>query len=250
MKSLVIIIACLLSVQLAYSQSMIVNKNDGSKATFLLSDIESITFEDLNGFIDSRDGKFYRTIQIGEQVWLAENLAYLSQVSPSGEGSATEKYYYVYDYEGTNLSEAKQTAHYTTYGVLYNWEAAKTACPSGWHLPTDDDWKVLERYLGMSESDANASEWRESGNVGKKLKSTSGWYSNGNGDNSNGFNAIPGGGGNDEGFNGLGNYAYFWSSSENGTSYAWTRALEYNDDGVDRYYNSRRFGYSVRCQKN
>ncbi|MCD6333344.1 MAG: hypothetical protein J7L89_08735, partial [Bacteroidales bacterium] len=104
-------------------------------------------------------------------------------------------------------------------------------------------------------SDADDGGWRDSGDVGKRLKSTSGWYSNGNGDNSSGFNALPGGHRYDGGgFDALGYYADFWSSTEGGDSGVllgiWVRNLDYGSDGVSRGICSRRSGFSIRCLKN
>jgi uncharacterized protein (TIGR02145 family) len=116
-------------------------------------------------------------------------------------------------YEGSGVQEAKATDNYRKYGVLYNFEAAKTACPTGWHLPTDEEWKTLEKQLGMSSSDADNAGLRLSGEVGKKLKSKSGWQSEGHGDNSSGFTALPGGNRtNYYGFEYLGYYSYFLTS--------------------------------------
>lgn len=91
-----------------------------------------------NYFTDTRDNYTYKTIKIGNQVWLAENLKYLPQI---GNG------FYVYGYKGNKINEAKNTANFNKYGVLYNIAAAKKACPKGWHLPTDEEWKELEFYL-------------------------------------------------------------------------------------------------------
>jgi uncharacterized protein (TIGR02145 family) len=101
-------------------------------------------------FTDSRDGKTYKTVKIGDQWWMAENLAWLPAVNPVNDNSSTEKYYYVSGYNGTDVSAAKATQNYTTYGVLYNWPAAMNgaagsdanpssvqgACPAGWHIPS------------------------------------------------------------------------------------------------------------------
>lgn len=91
-------------------------------------------------FTDSRDGKVYNIVTIGKQFWMAENLAYLPSVVDPGTGSYTEPYYSVYGYNGTDVAAAKATENYQTYGVLYNWPAAMTACPEGWHLPSDAEW--------------------------------------------------------------------------------------------------------------
>ena len=100
-------------------------------------------------YTDPRDGYTYKTIKIGNQIWLAENLRYLPQI---GNG------YYVYNYHGNNVNEAKETQNYRNFGVLYNMNAAKEACPVGWHIPSDEEWKELERYLGMPEKEIEKSE--------------------------------------------------------------------------------------------
>jgi len=205
-------------------------------------------------FKDSRDKHVYKYVKIGtNQTWMAENLAYLPAINPSSDGSETEPRYYVYDYdfESGNVDVAKTKPNYTTYGVLYNWVAAKVSCPSGWHLPTDAEWKILETYLGMSQLDADSEGWRESASIGKALKFTSGWTENGNGDNSSGFVALPGGFRDNDGkFRSVDGYASFWSSSEYGSN-AWRRSLLFNRDGVSRDNGSdRSLGFSVRCLQN
>ncbi|MCX6227333.1 MAG: hypothetical protein NTV01_21735 [Bacteroidia bacterium] len=204
-------------------------------------------------FTDPRDGHNYPYKTIGIQTWMTENLAYLLAVSPSSAGSETNPYYYVLGYEGSTVASAKATANYSTYGVLYNWEAAKTACPSGWHLPTDDEWKILEKNQGMSETDANTGGWRDSGAVGGKLKETGTthwWNPNTGATNSSGFTALPGGYRYNSGaFSLLGLYAYFWSSSECGST-ALYRYLDYYFDGVYQDCRYRSYGFSVRCLRN
>jgi len=149
----------------------------------------------INGtFTDSRDGRTYKTIKIGTQTWMAENLAWLPSVRPSKTSSEKENFYYVYGYEGTNVSAAKSTTNYTTYGVLYNWAGSLAACPLGWHLPNEEEWKILEKNQGMSQSKADATGWRNSGTVGGKLKEagTSHWiFPNTSATNSCGFTAHP-----------------------------------------------------------
>lgn len=195
------------------------------------------------------EGREYRYKTIGSQTWMVENLGYLPAVSPSSIGSDSSPHYYIYGNEGSSVSSAKANDNYSDYGVLYNWEAAKTACPDGWHLPSDEEWKTLEKLLGMIDPDANNTNWRESGDVGKKLKFASGWYNNGNGDNSSGFSAFPSGRGYDGVYSNLGNSAFFWTSSEDGLSNAIGRTLNYGTDGVYRGGGPRRSGFSVRCLK-
>jgi len=200
----------------------------------------------------SHQGYDYSTVQIGEQCWFAENCRYLPEVSPSSEGSDTEPYYYVFDYEGTDVAAAQATSNYLTYGVLYNWPAVMTEdiCPSGWHIPSDGEWQTLEISLGMSEAEAASEGWRGSP-VGDYLKSTSGWYNDwGTGSNSSGWTGLPGGARYSGGFDSLdqadGSSGYWQSSSEFG-SYTWIRILYVTSDKVNRGYSSRNSGFSARC---
>ncbi len=206
-------------------------------------------------FIDERDNNEYKWVKIGNQIWMAENLAYLPAVVGPGTESVTTPYYYVYDYDGTNATEAKATYNYTTYGVLYNWPAALATCPSGWHLPSDNEWKQLEMAIGMSESEADATESRGI-NAGTKLRALSGWYDNGNGTDDYGFSALPGGhfsytndiiGGF---FSDNIRFGLWWSASEYATSNAWLRYLAAGYSGVYRTSNFKKNnGFSVRCVK-
>ncbi len=92
---------------------------------------------------------------------MSDNLAYLPFVFPL-DSLFTEDRYYVYEYNGTNISEAKNTLYYNKYGALYNWKSAKTACPSGWHLPSDDEWLQFKEFLGSNH-------WEE------RLENVTGW---------------------------------------------------------------------------
>jgi uncharacterized protein (TIGR02145 family) len=193
--------------------------------------------DDSGTFKDSRDKYEYKWVRIGTQIWMAENLAYLPAISSSSNGSETSPLYYVYDYEGNNISAAKSIPNYSTYGALYNWPAAVIACPLGWHLPTEAEWNILEAFLGTLP--------------GQKMKSTSGWYRAGNGINISGLNVFPGGGRNyDGGFSSIGSHAYFWTGSGGEALTAWGRFLTYAGDNVGVFHDARRGGFSVRCVKN
>jgi uncharacterized protein (TIGR02145 family) len=223
------------------------------------------TLEDCNSLCDEpkpgvcgslvlHEDYLYSTVQIGDQCWFAENCRYLPEVSPSNEGNTNDPYYYVYDYQGTDVASAMSTSNYATYGVLYNWPAVMTEgiCPSGWHIPSDGEWQTMEMSLGMSESEAAQTGWRGSP-VGDYMKSTSGWNdiwdgSSGNGSNSSGFNGLPGGyrGSGSGSFSNEGNAGNWWSASESGSD-SWARYLDYDIDVVARYDDGRKFGYSARC---
>lgn len=206
-------------------------------------------------FTDSRDGNEYNWVQIGDQVWMAENLAYLPSVNMVVDGSedAAGSYYYVYGYDGTNVADAKATDNYATYGVLYNWTAAmdgeassttnpsgiQGVCPTGWHLPSDAEWTELTEYLGGT-SDA-----------GGKLKETgtTHWNSPNTGaTNETGFTALPGGYRIDNDSSGdIGYYGYWWSATGSNAADAWFRYMDYSNSSVSRSNYFKEVGFSVRC---
>jgi len=173
-------------------------------------------------FIDSRNNKKYKYVKIGNQIWMAENLNY------EAEGSKC------YDNLETNCDK---------YGRLYNWTTAMSVCPSGWHLPSTADWNMLYLYVdGTSGTSVH-------GKAGLHLKATSGWYDKGNGQDTYGFSALPGGSGRSDGkFLNIGNYGRWWlSESSNGL--ASIGELYYLWNGADfNYYGNSDF-CSVRCLK-
>lgn len=205
--------------------------------------------EDSGNFTDSRDGKVYKWVRIGEQIWMAENLAFLPSVYPPASGSSSEPRYYVYDYTGSDMAAGKQNENYSKFGVLYNWPAAKVASPPGWHLPTDEEWKQLEMLLDMTQEQVNALGFRGDEH-GLLLKATTTWNKNGHGTDSIGFTAFAGGlRGTSEGFFNVGIAGYWWSATENSSQEAWDRALHGGTPKVNRYHMSKEYGFSVRCVK-
>jgi uncharacterized protein (TIGR02145 family) len=158
------------------------------------------------------------TVTIGGKVWMAENL---------NRATANSK---CYDNDASNCAK---------YGRLYNWSDAKSACPAGWHLPSDAEWTALTDAVGGAST------------AGTKLKATSGWYNDGNGTDQYGFSALPGGYGNSGGsFVDAGNFGNWWSATENNANSAWFRFMDYYNENVIRnnYYKS--YLYSVRCVQN
>ncbi|MBA7584635.1 hypothetical protein ES708_26592 [subsurface metagenome] len=206
------------------------------------NEIDFTTLYTPNGsFTDSRDGNTYNWTRIGSQVWMAENLAYLPSVSPASSGARNNPYYYVYAYEGANISEAKATDNYKTYGVLYNWRAAMEGCPSGWHLPSDNEWSKLINYIG-GESIA-----------GGKMKETDTvhWKSPNTGaTNNSGFTGLPGGVRHYNGyFENISNAGSWWSTLEVSNDYVWSRHLFYDSNSIRRGYGDKERAFSVRCVK-
>lgn len=210
---------------------------------------ESKTYEvEFHECVDA-DGKSYKIVQMGEQWWMAENLAYLPKVSPPDLGSLSESHYYVYDYSGKDVNEAKATDNYNIYGVLYNWTAAITACPNGWHLPTDSEWMIMEQTVGMSQSEVSGTGWRGT-DEGAKLKATYGWDDNGNGTDNIGFSALPGGYRYDFGdFYDIGIAGYWESASEYDSGNSWGRTLFSTQSKFARGQGQKDYGICVRCLK-
>jgi len=178
-------------------------------------------------FIDPRDNREYRTMKIGKQIWLAENLNYNAESS---------KYY------DNNLANCQR------YGRLYNWETAKNVCPLGWHLPSKDEWQTLINIVGGDRV------------AGRVLKARSGWKfgrgnMGGNGMDNHGFTALPGGYGNYDVlgkscyFGDVDYFGYWWSASEKNNANAYRLAMisTKSDTVWDDYDKGNLF--SVRCLK-
>jgi uncharacterized protein (TIGR02145 family) len=199
-------------------------------------------------YTDKRDGKVYRIVKIGSQVWFAENLNYVA------EGSVC------YENKAENCAK---------YGRLYSWETALTVCPAGTHLPTDGEWQKLVDYAdGCAGTNVRAYpidsllDWIEKGkggynlptDAGTKLKSSTGWNSDKEvpaGTNEYGFSALPGGLVTSDGrFLDAGYCGYWWSATRiDNRLPPWHRDMYYDRECVYRYYdvegsNNR---YSVRC---
>lgn len=170
-------------------------------------------------FKDDRDGAEYKTVQIGEQIWMAENLNYKAL------GSVC------YGNEAINCDK---------YGLLYDWDGAMAACPSGWHLPSNDEWIALTDYVGGADM------------AGKKLKAVIGWNSGSNGDDDYGFSLLPGGKYYEENdsFQDIGSMGTWWTATEDHIS----NAYYWFSGGIFNYMSAlketKEFKQYVRCVKN
>lgn len=206
----------------------------------LLARIESL--EILNeGFTDARDGNAYEAVKIGDQIWMAENLKYLPEVIGPATGSDSIPYYYVYEYDGTDVSAAKAETNYIDYGVLFNYAAALDACPNGWHLPSDAEWTTLADFLGGTAV------------AGGKLKETDTIHwdvPNLGATNETGFTALPGGYRFEDGsYLSLGIAGIWWTSTETGVNSAWDWFMRSYQTINDKYDAIKERGFSVRCIK-
>ena len=176
---------------------------------------------------DPRDSQIYKTVRIGEQTWFAENLKY-----KTSSGSS------VYP---------RDPVHENVYGRLYTWEAALSACPEGWHLPSDAEWKELERTLGMTDYLLNGRGWRRPSGEGS-LKSAVGWVSCPASRDETGFSALPGGYCDDKGYYyNEGYFSYFWTSTGTDESDAWYRVFTYDIHDIGKFSYSKKYRFSVRC---
>ena len=195
-----------------------------------------------NTLKDLRDGQTYKTVKIGDQVWMAENLNFETDSSFCYNDSVEycEKYGRLYtwavamDSAGAWTTNGKDCGYGEDCSPTY---PVRGVCPEGWHLPSMDEWDTLFTAAGDSSV-----AWT-------KLKSTSGWYNGGNGTDDLGFSVFPAG----ERFRKDGDYyyegynAFFWSSTEFVSYTAFYRYLHYSSDYVLLDYESKNFGFSVRC---
>ncbi|NEW84948.1 MAG: hypothetical protein GZ094_21625 [Mariniphaga sp.] len=196
-------------------------------------------------FTDKRDNHSYKWVKIGDQIWMAENMAYMPYIC----GPDAQCGIYVYDYQGTGSA----SVNYSAYGCLYNWKTALTICPEGWHLPSDAEWMKLELFLGMKIEDLNRTDIRGIGvNVGGKLKGTGTlhWIDPNTGaTNESGFSGLPGGCFEINRFHSIGITGYFWSADAINLKVT-CRFLSNANGLFARDFFEKTMGLSVRCVKN
>ncbi len=206
-------------------------------------------------FTDENDtyNKSYSTVQINTQCWMSENLAATNYNDGSFIPLASDTWHWItlttpaYCWYNNN-----QSSYGETYGVLYNWYTVNTGmlCPSGWHVPTDAEWCTLENEVDAGTISCSDMGWRGTDAGGKmKETGTTHWNSPNTGaTNESGFTALPGGNRHPGGdFQEMGNSGYWWSATQWGNSDAWYRAMSYNLNKVNRYGNTKKYGFSVRC---
>jgi uncharacterized protein (TIGR02145 family) len=179
------------------------------------------SFEYATGtYTDSRDGKIYGTIMIGNQQWMAENLSFYKVPGSS---------YYNNDSVG-----------FHQYGRMYNWQTALNSCAAGWHLPGDEEWKTLEIAMGMNSSVVNNTGWRgtteanklvEGGTSGFEVKFGGQWYPS-------------------DLFREEGVIGTFWTSTQSDALNAWYRGFNISHGDIHRDNYQKEFKFSIRCLKN
>ncbi len=205
------------------------------------------------GTVSDRQGNVYNTIKIGDQWWMTENLkvkvyndsTLVLEVKPTDNDSV---------WANKNVGAFCEID--SRYGLHYNWfviNNTKKIAPAGWHIPNDEEWKLLEKELGMSQTETDKTSWRGN-NESEKLipESSTGWPVTSSifGTNESGFSALPGG---CRLFNGskgeVTTTAYWWSSTSKGTSTAWYRNLSSMHKNIFRYYVNKNYGLTIRCVK-
>ena len=225
--------------------------------------------------ITDYDGNTYKTLKLGNQWWMAENLN-TTHYADGSEINLVENsanwYSLSYEEKAYCYYNNNENGEKNIYGALYSWAAAMNGssasnynpsgvqgvCPDGWHLPSDNEWKELEMYLGMSESETNEVLYRGT-NEGSKLagnKNTwvNGYLKNDTTFDESGFTAVGGGYRDYYGtFHNLTATAVFISSTDTLNWSMWYRGLMYNNTKIDRHYGitgaNKKYGFSVRCVK-
>lgn len=201
------------------------------------------------------DGNIYNTVTIGTQVWMKENLktTHYQNGNPItkiidnnswGNQTAGARCYYNND----------STVNTPVYGSLYNWYAAtdiRNVCPTGWHVPNNSEWNIMETYLDNTTDTINLG--LVGTDIGGSLKETdtTHWASPNTGaDNSSGFLALPGGyRSNDGSYDGVSSHGFWWTTNAYNTTYSWYRHLTEVSSKIDVYYTFKVDGFSVRCLK-
>ena len=208
--------------------------------TFLASNCSLISENDTDtkkNTVKDIDGNVYKTVEIGTQVWMASNLKTTRYRDGSTIPNVTGGTTWGELTTGAWVNNNNDPSNDSSFGKLYNWYAiadSSNLCPTGWHVPTSEEWSVLSNALGRDEA-------------GHMMKSTTGWGANGNGSNASGFNGLPGGGRFDNGsFGNVGGFGLFWSISQFNSNTALSRYL-YDSRDLGGAGYTKRHGFSVRC---
>jgi uncharacterized protein (TIGR02145 family) len=205
------------------------------------------------GTVTDIDGNVYRTVVIGNYLWMVENLKTTSYDNGTKIPNITDSIVWTDLTTGAYCWYRNDTSYAKTYGALYNWYAVNTGrlCPDGWRVPADTAWKDLE---GNADTRFGRGDpvWDEQGgrgqDAGMRLKATSGWSTGGSGTDDTGFSARPGGERCSKGrFFVAGRSGFWWTSSGYTESIAWYRNIIYGLEDIYRNLHPKWMGFSVRC---
>ena len=206
-----------------------------------------------NSTVTDIEGQVYKTVKIGKQVWMAENL----KTSKYRDGSKIPQVIDAKSWEHANTgawSHVENNEKFNAvYGKLYNWYAVndkKGLCPVGWAVPSDDDWKILESVYKMSDNDLDELEWRGTNQaIFLKDKGSTHWRENNSmSTNASGLSVLPAGSKRTLGqFFGLYSLAYLWAATEESQGSGWFRCFQDTKLNICREGIDKHFGLSVRC---
>ena len=225
-------------------------------ATILLLICGEVFAQQRSTFTDSRDGKKYKTVEIGEQKWMAQNLDY-----HGADG------YLGLCYGDEPKKKIRKPENCKKYGRLYNWSEAMVACPEGWHLPSYEEWQTLVDFAGGNEVAGkklkSKNEWKKYDFSGKSPNAPKCKYTEEKIDERGritvvkhdycttdefGFSALPGGDGSSDGyFSNVGDVGSWWSATGHRSNYAYLRIMLYSGSIVVGYYYYESSLLSVRC---
>jgi uncharacterized protein (TIGR02145 family) len=207
----------------------------------------------VNRIVTDIDGNVYRTVKIGDHWWMAENLKVTRYRNGDSIPIVTDNRAWESLTTGAICYFDNDSNNVATYGILYNYYAiddSRGFAPEGWHIPTDEEWKELETFLGMSRSEADGTGHRGTDEGGRlKEAGTEHWLSPNTGaTNETGFTALPGGYRSSTGYMGkIREWALFWAHTEKKDYLAWYRRLEYDRTEIRRIDNYKQHGFSIRC---
>jgi uncharacterized protein (TIGR02145 family) len=206
------------------------------------------------GTVKDIDGNTYKTVKIGDQWWMAENLKTTHYRNGDAIPAETDSSAWSNLSTGAYCNSDNDEANVEAYGRLYNWFTvidSRNLTPAGWHVPSDEEWKQLEMYLGMSREAADQENYRGTDEGGKlKETGTTHWHNPNEGaTNETGFSAFPGGSRDSKSnFNDfMGYLAAFWSSTEGSDGGRWFRYLPFDGSQIGRSTRNKRGGGSIRC---
>ena len=213
------------------------------------------TGSDCPATVTDIDGNVYQVVEIGDQCWMAENLKVTHYRNSETVPNVIDDWIWFELSTGAYCNYDNNGGNVSTYGRLYNWYAvmdSRGLAPEGWHVPSDEEWKQLEMYLGMSQAAADSTGLRGVDEGGKlKESGTVHWNAPNTGaTNESGFTALPGGYRDQDGrFFDMGSTTFFWASTVYDIYFAWLRNMGYNSSKIARSWNFKRGGLSVRCVK-
>lgn len=204
------------------------------------------------------DGNVYQTVKIGSQTWMKENLAVIHYRNGDPVLNIINDSLWVTSDSGAYCNFNNDESYIKTYGRLYNWYAVndtRMLSPAGWHIPTDEEWKQLEIFLGLTHEQADSIDCFRGTTEGGKMKEPGNLHwrdPNSGATNSSGFSSLPGGARYVDSFTYFTFYGFWWTATKTNFNQSIYRALSYNESRIGRNYygpDNRALGLSIRCVK-